>query len=269
MTATTTLAVTATSNAYRAILMYNTDVPQPVVASVVTAVEGDPDTGSGPAAYIEFIVTCASAICPSDSSFPEQTITQRGGSSWGGHHVVGSATTSWGCRLGSTAADDPQGGECRTTTLSAGEVLTTETPGPYTDPGWDYTPLANGTTAIDHCYEPRHTKLMVVTAGFDEYFKVMPPDTRGVQAWMDAVSSDISSKGCKATTREATGSEPTQTGSTAVETGSKTGSESAATTGSKSGSASTPSPTDSAGSSVGRSLAMLFGASALAALLQL
>lgn len=71
MTTSLSPSVRPTSGAYRGIMLYDSAAPQPVVASVVTAVLDE--YGDGPADYIEFIVTCASP-CPSD--FPEQTVTQ-------------------------------------------------------------------------------------------------------------------------------------------------------------------------------------------------
>lgn len=167
--------VVPTSGAFRAVLLYDKNAPPTVVASIATAQPEDGEYGR-PADYIEYHITCAS---PCAADFPAQTVTQKSGSIWGGHHVVSGTTTAWDCILG-TFHEVDNNGDCYTTTLKSGEAVPTT--GLYTQVGT--------------CDVFAHSKLMFVTAGFDEYFKVMPTSTEAPGDYMTGISSILSSAKC-------------------------------------------------------------------------
>ncbi|OAA63862.1 hypothetical protein ISF_04571 [Cordyceps fumosorosea ARSEF 2679] len=177
---TSSPSLTPTSSAFRPILLYDKDAPATVIASVVTAIP-QPSGWSGPADYIEFRVTCALPFCPANS-FPPQTVTQRQGSVWGGHHVVAGTITAWDCRLG-RSGDDDEGdyGSCYTTTLP---------------PTGRPVPTTGRYTRVGTCDVDARSKMMFVTAGFNEYFKVMPAETGPPIDLPSAITSVLRSAHC-------------------------------------------------------------------------
>ncbi|OAA79739.1 hypothetical protein LEL_03225 [Akanthomyces lecanii RCEF 1005] len=173
---TSSVSLTPTSSAFRPVLLYDKNAPPTIVAFVATA--RPPADGSySPGDYIEFHVACASP-CP--VHFPPQTVTQKSGSIWGGNHVVAGTTTAWDCILGTNIYNVNDFGNCYTTTLSFGEP-------------W---PTSGSYTQVGTCQIFARSKMMFVTAGFDEYFKVMPPETRKPDNYESYVTSELSSAGC-------------------------------------------------------------------------
>lgn len=236
-------AVTPTSGAYRDILLYDAAAPATVVASII---EGRSET------YEELFFT-ALVTCPSpcqDSAFPEQTVTYLTGSSWAGELTVDGTTTSWGCRLGDDDSQVTEGvsGECYTAIAGPGETI-------------DH----NGTsTHVDNCFVSMRSKMMVVTAGFEEYDKVMPSATFPIDEVVSSRSSRLSELGCPATTATEAAASSAPTG-VATKTSNAPGQTQSSDSTTPSGSG----EPDSAGSAVYRNMALLLGATALAAIVQL
>lgn len=244
--ASTHPAVTATptSDAFRQVLLYDALAPPTVVASVI---EGR--SLEGEELYFTAIVTCPSPC--KDADFPKQTVSYLTGSSWAGEKTVDGTTTSWGCRLGGSAPNKE--GECYVATAKDGETIN-----------------HNGTsTSVDNCFVEHRSKMMFVTAGFDEYFNVMIPSTHELEEEMSGWYSYLSSLSCPATATETPGLSSTAGATTGGAVKTSEGPE-------KTGSSQTVSPSPSgsdappsAGSAVYRNMALLFGATALAAIIQL
>ncbi|KAJ3497379.1 hypothetical protein NLG97_g1945 [Lecanicillium saksenae] len=208
----TSPALVPTSSAFRAVFVYDKDAPATVVASIATAWPERGEAGA-PAGYIEYHVTCAS---PCSSDFPAQVITQKSGSIWGGHLAVSGTTTAWDCNLGVTN-NETNDGYCYTTTLKSGEPI----------------PTTGSYTPVETCQVLSHSRMMFVTAGFDEFFKVDPADSRSPDFWMTYMASVMDEAKC---TKTAT--------PTATPTGSTTPTPTASSKGaSATGSQSTASPT--------------------------
>ena len=239
-------AVTPTSGAYRDILIYDAAAPATVVASVI---EGRSETWEE--LFFTALVTCPSPC--QDSAFPEQTVTYLTGSSWAGELTVDGTTTSWGCRLGDDDSEVTQGvgGDCYAATAGPGETI-------------DH----DGTsTSVGNCFVSLRSKMMVVTAGFEEYDKVMPSATFPIDEVVSYRSSRLSELGCSATTSTAATEAAASSAATGGATKTSNGPGETQTLASN-----TPSGTgepDSAGSAVYRNMALLLGATALAAIVQL
>ncbi len=240
-------AVTPTSGAFRQIFIYDASAPPTVVASVI---EGRSQTFEE--LYFTAIVTCPSPC--KDADFPEQTVTYLTGSSWAGERTVDGTTTSWGCRLGSvqSASANLKEGECYVATAKDGETIN----------------HSGTSTSVDNCFVEHRSKMMIVTAGFDEYFSAMPDSTHDIDEEMAAWTSYLSGLSCPATATAT----PTPTPTAAASTGGAV--KTSGVTADKTESSQSTSPTGSdappnAGSAVYRNMALLFGATALAAIIQL
>ncbi|KAJ6786515.1 hypothetical protein PWT90_09430 [Aphanocladium album] len=205
----TSPALVPTSSAFRPIQLYDKDAPATVIASIATARPEDDVIGSA-AAYIEYHVTCASP-CPSD--FSPQIVTQKSGSIWGGQLTVSGTTTAWDCDLGILNNEDNHG-HCYTTTLKSGEPI----------------PTTGSYTTVGTCQVLANSRMMFVTAGFDEYFKVNIPQTGSPENYPSYITAEMNEANCTKSavpTASPTGS-PTPTPTSSTEGASATGSQSTA-----------------------------------------
>ena len=199
--------------------MYELDAPATLIASCISASLAS----NGESTVDTVIATCASP-CPTDSVYPEYTITHRDGSSWGGQHTVSGTTTSWGCRLGDENGaydQDPRsanGGSCYHVTAGPGEKLE-----------------HNGTsTDINRCWREIRSRQMLVRAGLDEWHKVMPAGAQTVPPRQAAeeYSAFLKSENCLAVTgsKAIAGTAPATTTTEPLKTGSAAGQSAATST---------------------------------------
>lgn len=112
------------------------------------------------------------------------------------------------------------------------------------------------------CHVLGHTKMMFVTAGFDEYFKAMPADTSySPDVLISALNSELSEKGCPPTTKAAHEAQTTATTSKVIGS-TNTVTNPAVNT------AATPSPKESAGNYIDQRYLMLLAICTLAVVAQ-